>query len=63
MQSVAKLLKKSSDYKYFKWFGPETKQKDINEIVLAKGDVNMFADQAALENMVVDKLLMKMYLI
>ena len=62
-ESTARLLRRKNDFKYLKWYSPSTKEKDINEIVLANGDVNTFADEKNLEQLIVDKLLMKMYLI
>ena len=61
--SMTKLLKNGSDFKYFKWFNKNTQQKDINEYVLSKGNVNIFTNTSILEKMIVDKLLMKMFLI
>jgi len=61
--AMSKLIKQNKKYKYFRWFNANTKQKDINDYVLAKGDVNIFADQKKLEKMIVDPLLMKLYLV
>ena len=61
--SMTKLLKNGSDFKYFKWFNKNTQQKDINEYVISKGNVNIFTNTSILEKMIVDKLLMKMFLI
>jgi len=61
--AMAKLMSKDNDFKYFKWFNRNTKEKDINDYVLAKGNVNTFADPAKLEKLVADKLMMKMHLI
>jgi len=63
ISSMIKLLKNGSDFKYFKWFNKNTQQKDINEYVISKGNVNIFANTSILEKMIVDKLLMKMFLI
>lgn len=63
IDSTVKLLKLSNDFKYFKWFNKNTQQKDINEYVLAKNDVNIFTNTSILEKMIVNKLLMKMFLI
>jgi len=60
---MSKLLHKGCDFKYFKWFDKNTREKDINDYVLAKGDVNIFSDEKVLEKLIVDKLMMKMYLI
>ena len=63
LDSMMRLLKKENDFKYFRWFNKNTQQKDINDYVLFKDNVNMFSDPAILEKMIVDKLVMKMYLI
>ena len=63
LTSMAKLLKNNANVKFFKWFDSNTSEKDINEAVLSKNDVNMFSDAAVLETMIVDKLRMKMFLI
>jgi len=60
---MVKLLKNGSDFKYFKWFNKNTQQKDINDYVISKGNVNIFTNTSILEKMIVDKLLMKMFLI
>lgn len=61
--SMVKLLKNGSDFKYFKWFNKNTQQKDINDYIISKGNVNIFTNTSILEKMIVDKLLMKMFLI
>lgn len=61
--SMIKLLKNGTDFKYFKWFNKNTEQKDINDYVLSKQNVNIFTNTSILEKMIVDKLLMKMFLI
>lgn len=61
--SFIKCIKQNKPYKYFKWFNINTKQKDINDYVLAKGDVNIFTDAKKLDRLVVDPLMMKLYLV
>ena len=61
--SYIKCIKQNRKLKYFKWFNTNTKQKDINDYVLAKGDVNIFTDTKKLERLIVDDLLMKLYLV
>lgn len=63
ISSMVKLLKNGSDFKYFKWFNKNTQQKDINDYIISKGNVNIFTNTSILEKMIVDKLLMKMFLI
>ncbi len=63
IDSMIKLLKSNNDFKYFKWFNSNTKEKDINDYVIAKDNVNIFSNTNILEKLIVDKLLMKMFLI
>ena len=63
IDSMIKLLKSNNDFKYFKWFNINTKEKDINDYVIAKDNVNIFSNTNILEKLIVDKLLMKMFLI
>lgn len=63
IESTIRLLKKDNDFKFFKWFNQNTKQKDINDYILAKDNVNIFTDSKILEKLIVDRLRMKMYLI
>ena len=63
LSSMARILRQNKNFKFFRWFNKNTKEKDINDYVLAKGNVNIFADSRTLEKMIVDKLLMKMFLI
>lgn len=63
IKSMIKYLKMNYNFKYFKWFNRNTKQKDINDYILYKNDVNIFTNTTLLEKMIVDKLLMKMFLI
>lgn len=51
-----------SRFKFFKWFGKNTKAKDINEYVLEKNDVNLFVDQKKLDRMIISSLEMKIHL-
>lgn len=63
IQSMERLLSRQNDFKYFKWFDKGTKEKDINDYILAKQDVNMFSEPSVLEKMIVDRLMMKMFLV
>lgn len=63
IESIVKLLKQNKNFKYFRWFNSNTKEKDINDYVLAKNNVNIFTEPRVLEKMIVDKLVMKMHLI
>ena len=61
--SYIKCIKQNKPYKYFKWFNQNTKQKDINDYVLAKGDVNIFTDTKKLDKLIISDQMMKMYLV
>ena len=63
ISSMVKLIKAGKDFKYFRWFNSNTKQKDINEYVLAKNDVNIFTDPNKLEKMIINGMKMKLFLI
>lgn len=61
--SMTKLIKKNAPVKFFRWFNKNTKQKDINDYVLAKDDVNAFASSKVLDKMIYDQLQMKWWLV
>lgn len=50
------------DAHFFRWFGSGTAQKDVNDYVLATGDVRAFADRSRLERMIFGPLQMKMWI-
>lgn len=52
----------SSEFCFFKWFGDDTKEKDINELVLSRNNVDMFKTNGAMESCIVDPIVMKMWL-
>lgn len=63
MMSMVKMIRRDDDFKFFKWFRPETEEKDINDYILAHTNINAFASSKKLETMIVDSLQMKMWLI
>lgn len=63
ISSMIKLINSNSNMKFFKWFDESTKQKDINDFILATGDVNYFSHEDKLASMILDKLQMKLFLI
>lgn len=63
LESMVKLIKQNKDFKFFRWFNENTSEKDINDYIKAKGDVNIFTDPKKLQRMIVDQLVMKMWLI
>ena len=62
--SMIKLIKRKEDLdlKFFRWFRKDTKQKDINEVVISKGRPDLFANEKLLDRLVFGKLEMKMWL-
>lgn len=60
--STMKLIEKGRADKFFAWFADGAKEKDINERVLAAGDVKMFSDKKVLDKMVLDSLQMKLWM-
>lgn len=63
IESMVKLIKSNKDFKFFRWFNENTREKDINDYVMSRRDVNIFADEKKLQRMIVDQLVMKMWLI
>lgn len=61
--SMKKLIQKNTNIKFFRWFNQNTKQKDINDYVIAQNDVNIFANPKLVERMIYDRLQMKMFLV
>ena len=63
ISSMVKMIKKNADVKFFKWFDQSTLQKDINDYVLATGDIDAFTDKSKLEKMIIEPMQMKWYLV
>ena len=53
LSAMARIIKRNEDVLFFKWFDVDTKQKDINDFILANNDINMFTDENVLQNMIV----------
>ena len=65
LESMAKVLsdkKHGNDFKFFKWFNDDTKEKDINDYILAHNDVNIFKNDKYVESCIIDPIIMKMWL-
>lgn len=62
LTSVINMIKDNKNFCYFKWFNQNTKQKDINDYVLAKNDVNIFANTDIVDKLIISPMKMKMYL-
>lgn len=60
--SMIKSIKQNKNFKYFLWFNKNTKQKDINEYVLYKNNVNVFSKSATIEKMCYSPLQAKLML-
>lgn len=60
--AMMKLISRDANVKFFRWFNKNTQAKDINELVLAKKNLNLFSSQQVLDRMVFGKLEMKMWL-
>lgn len=64
LMAMAKTIKLNpTEFKFFKWFDINTKEKDINDFVLANDNVNIFSNKNVLENMIVTAIEMKLFLI
>ena len=65
LESMAKVLsdkKSCNDFKFFKWFSDDTKEKDINDYILSHNDVNIFKNDKYVESCIIDPIIMKMWL-
>lgn len=64
LEATARALSKNTESRtmYFKWFDESTKEKDINDLVKSKGDVNIFVDSKYVESLIVDSITMKLWL-
>lgn len=61
LDALKKSLKdKRYNFGYFMWFNETTKEKDINDFIINKGDVNYFTKN--IDNMLMDKIMMKLKL-
>ena len=56
LDSTAKAIEKNEDVLFFKWFDDSTPEKDINEKVIAAGDVKLFSSSKRLEKRILTPL-------
>lgn len=63
LDSTAKAIEKGEDALFFKWFDDGTTEKDVNEKILAAGNVRLFTSPSKLEKMIMTPLQMKMWLV
>jgi len=61
--SVKLLHDRRYNFKFFKWFNAGTIEKDINDFVLAKDNVNIFTKTNELEACIIDSVMMRLFLI
>ena len=62
--AMAKEIRKNpTEFKYLKWFGENTKEKDINDFILKKNNAEAFKDKKIVEKMIISSITMKMFLI
>lgn len=59
-EATQKLIQRNSQFSYLMWAKPGAVEKDVNDFVLATGDVRAFSDPVKLESMVANKLVAKM---
>lgn len=65
LESMAKVLsdrKSGNNFKFFKWFSDDTKEKDVNDYILSHDDVNIFKNDRYVDSCIVDPIIMKMWL-
>lgn len=60
--AMMKAINQNIASKFFVWYDASTKEKDINEKVLACNDANIFSDPSKLDAMTMDKLQMKLWM-
>lgn len=64
LTAMAKEIKKNpTEFKYFKWFDENTKEKDINDYILKKNNVEAFKDKNFVKKLIVSPISMKMFLL
>jgi 5S rRNA maturation endonuclease (ribonuclease M5) len=63
ISAMKKVVSSKHDFKFFNWFNSNTKEKDINDYILSKNNVNIFTNESLVEKLIVSKLTMKMQLV
>lgn len=61
--STKKMIESGRASKFFVWFDSKTKEKDINEKVIAEGNTKLFVSPKKLDTMVYDQLQMKLWML
>ena len=62
LDAMEKAISAGKDFRFFRWFGKSTKEKDVNEFVLAGGNVEAFSNRAELEKSILSPLEMKFWM-
>ena len=60
--AMMKAVKQEKAAKFFVWYSSNTREKDINDAVLAANDSKLFVDPCKLDSMTLDKLQMKIWM-
>ena len=64
LTAMSKEIKKHpTEFKYFKWFDENTKEKDVNDYILKRNNVETFKDKNFVEKLIVSPISMKMFLL
>ena len=64
LDAMMKEIKKHpTEFKYFKWFDENTKEKDINDYVLRRNNTNQFKNKDFVKDLIVSPIAMKMFLL
>lgn len=64
LTAMSKEIKKHpTEFKYFKWFDENTKEKDVNDYILKRNNVETFKDKRFVEKLIVSSISMKMFLL
>lgn len=61
--AMKKLIETGKATKFFRWFSAKTEAKDINEMVIERGNDKLFSSSKQLDKMVYDALQMKLWMI
>lgn len=61
-QSSLRAIKESDgNTKFFKWYSVDTKEKDINDLVLNSNNPKLFSEKSVVENLIISSIQMKMF--
>ena len=60
---MREIKKHPTEFKYFKWFDENTKEKDINDYVLKRNNTNQFKNKEYVKDLIISPIAMKMFLL